>query len=140
MLYALYMYVLQYNLSTCKIWYYRATSKKKGIIRDYQLNAQVYKEAFIGSAFVDWLTNQEHIGIEDAVDLGRKLLDYNIIKHGKWQIYFIVSDIFYNVYAGLPSADHIPQMAFLVRKNLRYRTANSTERARKMYTCQNFVK
>lgn len=94
------MYVLQYILSTCEIWYYRATSKKKGIIRDYQLNAQVYKEAFIGSAFVDWLTNQEHIGIEDAVDLGRKLLDYNIIKHGKWQIYFIVSDIFYNVYAG----------------------------------------
>ncbi|XP_071142565.1 DEP domain-containing mTOR-interacting protein-like [Mytilus edulis] len=61
--------------------YRLATSKKKGIIRDYQLNAQVYKEAFIGSAFVDWLTNQEHIGIEDAVDLGRKLLDYNIIKH-----------------------------------------------------------
>ncbi|XP_063402394.1 DEP domain-containing mTOR-interacting protein-like [Mytilus trossulus] len=61
--------------------YRLATSKKKGIIRDYQLNAQVYKDAFIGSAFVDWLTNQEHIGIEDAVDLGRKLLDYNIIKH-----------------------------------------------------------
>ena len=56
-------------------------AKKKGIIRNYHLNTQMYKDTFIGSAFVDWLTKQEHITIDEAIELGRKLLDYNIIKH-----------------------------------------------------------
>ena len=58
-------------------------AKKKGIIRNYHLNTQMYKDTFIGSAFVDWLTKQEHITIDEAIELGRKLLDYNIIKHGE---------------------------------------------------------
>ncbi|CAC5412954.1 DEPTOR [Mytilus coruscus] len=62
--------------------YRLATAKKKGIIRDYQLNSQVYKEAFIGSAFVDWLSNQEHISTEDAFefDFDQKFTFHNVFK------------------------------------------------------------
>lgn len=60
----------------------RLSVKKKEIIRDYKLNSHTYKDAFIGSCFVEWLVQTERVPQEDAVELGKKLLDFNIIRHG----------------------------------------------------------
>ncbi|OWF38113.1 DEP domain-containing mTOR-interacting protein-like [Mizuhopecten yessoensis] len=61
---------------------YHKMTKKKGLARDFIQGGQTYHNAFIGSKFTDWLTGQkEAVTREDAIYLGRQLLENNIIRH-----------------------------------------------------------
>ena len=71
------------------------TSPRMGIVRDYSIRGQTtFHDAFIGSVFVDWLVdNTEAATVDEAIKLGRRLLEINMIKHGKTdrQTFFIAS-------------------------------------------------
>ncbi|KAK3089227.1 hypothetical protein FSP39_001915 [Pinctada imbricata] len=57
-------------------------SSKKGAIRSYHLRGQVYHNAFMGAAFVDLLLNTGEVATkEEAVKIGRNLLENCIIRH-----------------------------------------------------------
>lgn len=58
--------------------------KKKGLARDFTQNGQTYHNAFMGSTLVGWLTGRsESMTHDDAILLGRQLLENNIIRHGE---------------------------------------------------------
>ncbi|XP_033736715.1 DEP domain-containing mTOR-interacting protein-like isoform X2 [Pecten maximus] len=61
---------------------YLKMTKKKGLVRDFIQGGQTYHNAFMGSKFAEWLTGQkEAVSREDAIYLGRQLLENNIIRH-----------------------------------------------------------
>lgn len=61
---------------------YLRMTKKKGLVSDFVHGGQTYHNAFMGSKFVEWLTGQkEAVTREDAIYLGRQLLENNIIRH-----------------------------------------------------------
>lgn len=64
------------------------TSQKFGILKNFQLNVlngQIYHQSFSGAAFVDWMVRQkEALNKSEAINIGRLLLESDIIRHGEY--------------------------------------------------------
>ncbi|XP_060070351.1 DEP domain-containing mTOR-interacting protein-like [Ylistrum balloti] len=61
---------------------YLKMMKKRGLVQDFIQGGQTYHNAFMGSRFVEWLIGQKEAATrEDAIYLGRQMLESNIIRH-----------------------------------------------------------
>ncbi|WP_019506376.1 DEP domain-containing protein [Pleurocapsa sp. PCC 7319] len=50
-------------------------------IKNRWYNLKLYRQCFIGSELVDWLTKTKGITTEEAIALGQNLFEYQLIKH-----------------------------------------------------------
>ena len=65
------------------------SARTGGIIRSYQQDGELFRNAFQGSDFVDYLLKEsEAYSREEAVMIGRKLLESDTIRHGKFNKIF----------------------------------------------------
>ena len=54
------------------------------MVQDRKYHLTTYKQCFIGKDFVDWLlVKGEATSRPEAIDLGRKMLEAGIFRHGK---------------------------------------------------------
>ena len=57
---------------------------ESNLIRDRKYHLRTYKSCFTGSEMVDWLIQREEVeSREEGVAVMQKLLEYEIIHHGK---------------------------------------------------------
>ena len=62
---------------------FRLSAESCGILRSYQQDGELFRNAFQGCEFVDYLLEQEEITTrEEAVLVGRRLLENDTIRHG----------------------------------------------------------
>ncbi len=60
------------------------SDKKHSVISCKDYNGEVYRHAFTGSRLVSWLIETDEIKTrQDGVNLGRRLLENDIIRHGE---------------------------------------------------------
>ncbi len=63
---------------------YRLRSDGSNLIQDRKYHLKSYKQCFVAKDFVDWLVGRgEATNRQDAVDLGKQLVDAEVISHGK---------------------------------------------------------
>ncbi len=67
-------------------------------ITDRRYHLKVYPKCFVGSEVVDWMVTHLSISSEQAVQLGRRLIDKNIIHHVHDQHDFENEYLFYRFY------------------------------------------
>ena len=61
----------------------RLKADGSNLIQDRKYHFTTYKQCFLGKDFVDWLlTNNEATSRSDAVEIGKKLLDVGVFRHG----------------------------------------------------------
>ena len=61
----------------------RLSARRTGIVRSYQQGGELYRHAFQGADFIDHLVGTGYVySREEAVALGRNLLENDLIRHG----------------------------------------------------------
>ena len=62
----------------------RLRGDSSNLIQDRKYHLSTYKQAVIGKEFVDWLISKgEASNRQEAVEIGKELLDAGIIRHGR---------------------------------------------------------
>ena len=60
------------------------SDKKQPVISCRECNGEVYRHAFTGSRLVSWFIDSDECKTrQDGVNLGRRLLENDIIRHGE---------------------------------------------------------
>ena len=68
---------------------HRLSTRSVNIIRSYQQDGELYRNAFQGSEFVDYLLREGTVySREEAVILGRRLLENDTIRHGMVKVLY----------------------------------------------------
>ena len=63
---------------------FRLKGDGSNLIQDRKYHFTTYKQCFMGKEFVDWLlTNNEAASRPEAVELGRKMLEVGLFRHGE---------------------------------------------------------
>lgn len=61
----------------------RLSTRNQCVIRSYQQDGELYRNAFQGAEFVDFLVSEAKVSSrEEGVTLGRRLLENDTIRHG----------------------------------------------------------
>ena len=61
----------------------RRVKLEKNMIKDRKYHLKSYKKSFVGKELVDWLvTNNEALDRQEALKVGRELLEAGVIHHG----------------------------------------------------------
>ena len=65
------------------IFFPRMKGDGSGLVQDRKYHLTSYKQCFIGKEFVDWmLAKGEASSRPEAIDIGRKLLEAGVFRHG----------------------------------------------------------
>lgn len=71
-------------------------------VKDRWYNLKKYPQCFVGSELADWLKQNKHVLIEEAVALGQNLLKYGLIYHVHNDHDFKNEFLFYRFSTSLP--------------------------------------
>lgn len=72
--------------------HFRLRTDGSNLIQDRKFHLTNYKQCFIAREFVDWLiTRGEASSRDEAIDIGRQLLEAGVFKHGKDRLIVVVN-------------------------------------------------
>ncbi|XP_056363683.1 DEP domain-containing mTOR-interacting protein-like isoform X1 [Oenanthe melanoleuca] len=91
--------------------YEKLVSVEESILKVREENSVKYQRAFLGSEMIDWLVQEGEVeNRQEAVELGRALLEHGIIQHVSNRHHFFDSDILYHFWTNFRRRRRLPEL------------------------------